>query len=110
MMRNPTRKWRLDVYSFLQIGTNERFLLRKTKGKVHPETLLSCYYVKFKNKAIGKNIVAFGSADIKKQFAGQIMVEGIQQSICRIKDVDINLTELNFNEVIHPVRGTLRSR
>ncbi len=96
--------YRLDAYSFLDIPAVTRALWRKNNSKFTADTMISCYYTKLPRFAVGKNIVAKDFKSLKKKFPEAIETTTME-SVCRIRDIDYNATDIDFNSFLLDVSG-----
>lgn len=91
--------WKTDIYSYLEVPKGHREVLRARQAKVPPSTMIACYYVKFRNKAIGRNVFCFSRSELIKKLSGQINATELIQSVCRISEIDLNLSDVDFKEL-----------
>jgi hypothetical protein len=85
-----------SLYKFLNFATTGDLNHAKRSGyKIRLADTVSCYYVKIPGR-IGKNVVAEKLKDVAKHL--KTHSSNITYNVCRIHDIDIDLTTHNFKE------------
>lgn len=86
-----------NIYAYLDFPHPKEKRAAEKKGyKIRIEDTIKCYYVKIPGR-LGKNIVAPNQKMVELHF--KTCGHNIHPNICRVHDIDLDLTGLNIKQI-----------
>ena len=88
---------RKTIYGFLDFAyVDDMNAAKRNSYKIRLNDTVNCYYLKIPGR-IGKNIVAQSQKDVLVY--ANTKGDNVFANVCRIHDIDVDLTGFNFKEV-----------